>query len=77
MKTAKVESFNDHNDVKIHVQRARTDKIFRLCEEFDLLPVKTLNLALSVGLSRIDQDLRFKHGKRYLKKLTAQEGGAG
>ena len=59
----------DHNDVKVHVKRCHTAKIFRLCEEFDLSPIKTLNLALNVGLSKIDEDLRHKKVSRYHKKL--------
>lgn len=67
--------YQDHNDVKVHVKRSHTAKIFRLCEEFDLLPEKTLNMALSVGLSRIDQDLRYGKTSRYFEKLTAKTGG--
>ena len=61
----------DHNQIKVNVKRAHTAKIFRLCEEFNLLPEKTLNMALNVGLSKVDEDLRYKEGKRYLKKLSA------
>ena len=63
--------YDDHNDVKVHVKRRHTQKIFRLCDEFNLGPVKTLNMALSVGLSKIDEDLRHKKTSRYLKKLSA------
>ncbi len=66
--------YEDHNDVKVHVKRSHTQKVFRLCEQFDLLPIKTLNMALNVGLSKIDEDLRHNGGTRYLKKLSA--GGA-
>jgi hypothetical protein len=63
--------YADHNDVKFSVKRAHTNKVFKLCEEFNLLPEKTLNMALNVGLSKVDEDLRYKDGKRYLKKLSA------
>ena len=65
--------FKDHNDVKDYVKRGKTQKIFRLCERFNILPVKTLNMALDVGLSKIDEDLRHNGGKRYFKKLS--DGG--
>ena len=61
----------NHNDVKVHVKRSHTAKVFRLCEQFSLRPVKTLNMALDVGLSKIDEDLRHNGGTRYLKKLSA------
>ena len=61
----------DHNNVKVHVKRSHTAKVFRLCEQFNLRPIKTLNMALDVGLSKIDEDLRHNEGKRYLKKLSA------
>jgi len=63
----------DYDGVSIHVKKRHTSKIFRLSEEFDLSPVKTLNLALDVGLSKIDEDLRHKKTSRYLKKLS--DGG--
>jgi hypothetical protein len=66
----------DHNEIKIHVKRSHTAKIFRLCEEFGLLPKKTLNMALSVGLSKIDHDLRHAPKSRYAPKLTAGKDGA-
>lgn len=61
----------DHNLIKVHVKRAHTSKIFRLSEEFGTDSVKTLNLALSIGLAKIDQDLRHKPTSRYLKKFTS------
>jgi len=66
--------YEDHNDVKVHVKRGHTQKVFKLCDKFDLLPVKTLNMALAVGLSKIEEDLIHKGGKRYLKKLSAGGG---
>ena len=63
----------DHNDIKVHVKRCHTAKIFRLCEEFNLIHAKTLNMALAVGLSTIDQDLRFAPKSRYLPKLTSED----
>ena len=66
----------DHNEIKVHVKRCHTAKIFRLCEEFNLLPTKTLNMAMAVGLSTIDQDLRFAPKSRYLPKLTAESAGS-
>ena len=63
--------FEDHNDVKVHVKRAHTQRVFRLSEKFNLLPVKTLNMALNVGLSKISEDLHHNGGKRYLEKLSA------
>jgi len=66
---------SEYNDsVSIHVKKRHTSKVFRLCEEFGTSPIKTFNMALDIGLAKIDEDLRHKPTSRYFKKLSV--GGA-
>lgn len=58
--------------VVIHVKKRHIKKVFRLCEEFDVSPIKTFNMALDVGLAKIDEDLRHKLTSRYFKKLFGE-----
>lgn len=65
-------SHQDHTI--IHVKKRHLAKVFRLMEEFDVSPLKTFNMALDVGLAKIDEDLRHKPTSRYFSKLSV--GGA-
>jgi len=47
--------------VAVNIKKAYSDKIGRMCEEFQLDPTLTLQMAVDVGISRIDAYFRYNH----------------